>query len=118
MRRGEVWLVSLDPVRGSEIQKTRPAVIVSDDAVGILPLKVIVPLTEWKERFAVAQWLVRVAPDARNGLEKCSAADAFQVRSVAEERFVRNLGRLAPRIMEKVTRALAAVLSIQPRDVL
>jgi mRNA interferase MazF len=45
MRRGEVWLIALDPTLGAEIRKTRPAVIVNDDAIGLLPLKVIVPLT-------------------------------------------------------------------------
>jgi mRNA interferase MazF len=49
MRRGEVWLINLSPSLGAEIQKTRPAVIMNDDAIGILPLKVIVPITEWKE---------------------------------------------------------------------
>lgn len=39
MRRGEVWLINLDPTVGAEIKKTRPAVIVNDDAIGILPLK-------------------------------------------------------------------------------
>jgi len=48
MRRGEIWLINLDPTVGAEIRKTRPAVIVNDDAVGILPLKVIVPITDWK----------------------------------------------------------------------
>ena len=54
MRRGEVWLINLDPTVGSAIQKTRPAVIVNDDAIGILPLRVIVPITAWQERYAVA----------------------------------------------------------------
>jgi mRNA interferase MazF len=54
MRRGEAWLVNLDPTIGAEIKKTRPAVIVNDDAVGILPLKVIVPITEWRDRHTVA----------------------------------------------------------------
>ena len=36
MRRGEIWLINLDPTIGAEIKKTRPAVIVNDDAVGIL----------------------------------------------------------------------------------
>ena len=40
MQRSEVWLITLDPTVGAEIKKTRPAVIVNDDAVGILPLKV------------------------------------------------------------------------------
>jgi mRNA interferase MazF len=85
MRRGEVWFINLDPTVGAEIKKTRPVVIVSDDAIGILPLKVIVPVTEWKDRYAVAPWLVRLGPDAENGLDKPSAADAFQVRSVAQK---------------------------------
>lgn len=85
MRRGEVWLINLDPTIGDEIKKTRPAVIVNDDAVGILPLKVIVPITEWKDRYAVAPWMTRLEPDTENGLDKPSAADAFQVRSVAQD---------------------------------
>ena len=89
MRRGEVWLINLDPTIGSEITKTRPSVIVNDDSVGILPLKVIVPITEWKDRYAVAPWMVRLEPDRTNNLEKPSAADTFQVRSVSQERFVR-----------------------------
>ena len=43
MYRGEVWLINLDPTMGAEIRKTRPAVIVSSDAVGVLPLRVVVP---------------------------------------------------------------------------
>ena len=39
MKRGEVWQINLDPTVGSEIRKTRPAVIVNDDAVGVLPLR-------------------------------------------------------------------------------
>jgi mRNA interferase MazF len=46
MRRGEVWLINLDPSIGAEIRKTRPAVIVNDDAVGVLPLRVIVLRTQ------------------------------------------------------------------------
>jgi mRNA interferase MazF len=46
MQRGEVWLINLDPTIGAELRKTRPAIIVNDDAIGILPLKVIVPVTE------------------------------------------------------------------------
>jgi mRNA interferase MazF len=114
MRRGEIWLINLDPAIGAEIKKTRPAVIVNDDAIGILPLKVIVPITEWKERYSVAPWLVRLEPDVKNGLTKPSTADAFQVRSVAQERFVRRLGKLSDVIMQEVARALAVVLSIEP----
>ena len=112
MRRGEVWLINLDPTVGAEIKKTRPAVVVSDDAIGILPLKVIVPITEWRDHYAVAPWMVRLEPDAENGLSKPSAADAFQVRSVAQERFARRLGKLPDKVMREISRALAVVLNI------
>ena len=113
MNRGEVWLINLDPTVGREIRKTRPSVIVNDDAIGVLPLKVIDPVTEWKDHYAVAPWMIRLEPDAENGLDKPSAADAFQVRSVSQERFVRRLGRLADSVMQEITRALAIVLSIE-----
>lgn len=113
MRRGEVWLLNLDPTIGAEIKKTRPVVIVNDDEIGKLPLRVIVPLTDWKERYEVAEWLVRVEPDSRNGLAKISAADAFQVRSVSQERFVRHLGQLSEEILDAIGVALARVLHLK-----
>jgi len=110
MHRGEVWLVNLDPTIGSEIQKTRPAVIVSSDAVGILPIKVIVPFTDWKERYEIARWLVRIDPDPENGLTKPSAADALQIRSVSEQRLVRRLGALQLQQVEQIIEAVRKVL--------
>jgi mRNA interferase MazF len=112
VRRGEVWLINLDPSIGAEIKKTRPAVIVNDDSIGILPLKIIVPITEWKERYSVAPWMVRIQPTTENGLDKVSAADAFQVRSIDQTRMVRRLGILSELYIQNVTKALAIVLSI------
>ena len=48
MKQSEIWLTDLDPTKGAEIQKKRPVIIVSDDRLGKLPLKVIVPHTDWK----------------------------------------------------------------------
>jgi mRNA interferase MazF len=112
VQRGEVWLINLDPTVGAEIKKTRPAVIVNDDAIGILPLKVIVPVTEWKDRYAAALWMVQLEPSAENGLEKLSAIDAFQVRSVAQERFVRRIGKVSGSTMQGITKSLAVVFGI------
>lgn len=113
MRRGDVWLIGLDPTVGVEMKKTRPAVIVSSDAVGILPLKVIVPLSEWKDRYSVAPWMVRVEPSAENGLNKPSTADTFQVRSVSQIRFVRKLGVVSEAVLRDIAMALAIVLDIE-----
>ena len=114
MRRGEIWIINLSPTLGAEMQKTRPAVIVNDDEVGILPLKVIVPITDWKDRYAQAPWMVRLDPSSENGLSKVSTADAFQVRSVSEQRFVSCLGRLSPDNLEAIGNALRRVLQLLP----
>ena len=112
MRRGEIWLVKLNPTLGAEISKTRPAVIVNDDAVGVLPLKVIVPITNWSSAFAARPWMVRLEPDDVNGLSKLSGADAFQVRSVSEGRLVQPLGSLPETVMQRISGALAIVLNL------
>ena len=110
MLRGEVWLISLDPTVGAEIRKTRPAVIVSDDAIGVLPLRVVVPLTEWKDRYAMAPWLVPVDPDGDNNLDKRSAADAFQVRSVSKAKFVSRLGVVSAADLDAIVAAVQVVV--------
>lgn len=110
MHRGEIWLVNLDPTIGSEIRKTRPAVIISSELVGILPLKVIIPFTDWKDRYEIAAWMVRIDPDAQNGLIKVSAADALQIQSVSEQRLVRRLGFLQNGQVEQIVQAVMKVL--------
>lgn len=110
MKRGEIWLVNLDPTVGSEIQKTRPAVIVSSDLVGILPLKVIVPLTDWKDRYSNATWMVRIDPDSQNGLSKSSVADGLQIRSVSVQRLVKRVGLLSSLQIAQIVQAVVNVL--------
>jgi mRNA interferase MazF len=110
MDKGEVWLINLDPTIGSEIRKTRPAVIVNDNAIGVLPLRVIIPLTDWKDRYTIAPWMVRIDPDATNGLSKNSAADAFQIRSVSSERFVNRIGRLSKSDLQDILKAIQVVI--------
>jgi mRNA interferase MazF len=111
MRKAEIWLINLDPTLGAEIQKTRPAVIVNDDAIGVLPLRVIVPLTAWQD-YAIAAWMVRIDPDQSNGLSKPSAADAFQIRSVAQERFVNCIGCVSEQNLADILKAIQIVIGV------
>jgi hypothetical protein len=69
--------------------------------VGRLPLRIVVPITEWKDVFAKFSWFVHLPPTAENGLVKESGADAFQIKSLSEDRFVRNLGRSTAEQMEQ-----------------
>jgi mRNA interferase MazF len=98
--------VKFDPTVGSEIRKTRPAVVISSDSIGKLPIKLVAPMTEWKDAFRSCAWLVRIDPDVSNGLAKSSAADVLQLRGVDTVRFVSRIGHLAP---AQVTRIAAAV---------
>lgn len=113
MRKGEIWLINLDPTIGAEIRKTRPAVIISEDAIGILPLRVIVPLTDWKERYSIAPWMVSIVPEKQNGLSKVSAADAFQIRSVSRERFVQRVGVLNSEQVGQILKAVQIVIGAE-----
>lgn len=113
MNQGDVWLITLDPTVGAEIEKTRPCVIVNDDNLGKLPLKMVVPITDWKERFSMAPWMVRIEPSNGNGLDKDSAADCFQLRSISEKRFIKRIGKLDGRLVEQIRAALAIVLTIK-----
>lgn len=112
MTRGDVWLVNFDPTIGDEIRKTRPAVVVNDDAVGVLDLAVVVPITKWDDIFSGSPWIVRLLPTSSNGLVKPSAADTFQVKSVSTERFMKRMGMLSQKEMNDVSEALAIVLGI------
>ncbi len=111
--RGEVWLVDFDPSVGAEIRKIRPAVVVSRNDAGRLPLRVVVPLTAWQEPFSSWPWMTKVEAKPANGLTKDSAADAFQVRSQSLDRFVSRLGTLTPSQLEKVAKAVAAVVGVE-----
>jgi mRNA interferase MazF len=85
---------------------------VNDDALGRLPLKVIVPLTDWKEKYEIAPWMIKIRPDSKNGLKKDSSADCFQIRSVSQERFIEKLGIIPDFILDEIKSGLSKVLSI------
>ncbi len=112
MKQSEIWLINLDPTIGAEIKKIRPVIIINDNYLGKLPLKIIVPLTDWKERYAIAVWMVQIIPDKQNKLSKTSAADCFQIRSVSENRFIKKVGIISLNQLEKIQFAITQVLSI------
>lgn len=78
--RGEIWLVNFDPTVGAEIRKTRPAIIISSNAVGRLPVKLVAPITDWKDHYVGNIWHIRIDPNKTNGLSKSSAVDALQLK--------------------------------------
>jgi mRNA interferase MazF len=112
MRQSEIWLIDLDPTKGAEIQKKRPAIVVNDDRLGKLPLKIVIPITDWKERYDIAPWMVKIEPDASNGLSKTSCADCFQIRSLSQERLIKKLGYIDTVTLDEIKDAIRKVLAL------
>ena len=110
MKQGEIWQVRLEPTVGAEINKLRPALIINIDALGKLPLKIIAPITEWKEHYSNYPWMIKITPTEKNGLAKVSSVDCFQVRSVSVERFSGMLGSVEPDIITRVQEAVVRVI--------
>ncbi len=110
MFRGEVWQMSMAKPLVSSEGDTRMVVILSSDAMGALPLKVVVPLTPWKEGYASAPWMVRLPPVLHSGLESSMAADALQVRSVSTVRLIKRMGELPDGFITQITGAISLVL--------
>lgn len=115
MRRGEIWDVNLEPVRGSEANRRRPAVVVSNDAansaVGRLGRGVVtvVPLTSNVtniRRFHV------LLPAAKTGLNRDSKAQTEQIRALAFERFVSRLGAVPAALMKAIEDAMRIQLDL------
>jgi mRNA interferase MazF len=113
-KRGEVWIVDLDPTRGAEIQKRRTAVVMSLDGLAKLPIHIIVPITGWQPGFASSPWFYKLVPTKRNGLAKESGADAFQLRSVSRERFIEKIGSLGAEELDEIAYRVALCIGLKP----
>jgi mRNA interferase MazF len=115
MRRGEICLVDLAPARGSEADKQRPAVIVSNDGANATATRLgrgvvtVVPVTSNVER--VYPFQVLLEADA-TGLAHDSKAQAEQVRSVAVERIGQNVGFVPAPVMTQLDQALRLHLAL------
>src|SRR5262249_8703984 len=111
-RRGEVWLVDFDPALGAEIRKVRPAVVISMDSIGRLPLRMVVPITDSKPLYSNFPWFVELPGTTSNGVTKDSGADCFQTKSVSEARFVRQLGVVTAAQLDEIASAIGLCVVI------
>ena len=115
MRRGEIRLVNLDPVVGSEASKRRPAVIVSNDAANATAERLVrgvitvVPVTSNVERVYPFQVLLAAAS---TGLRVDSKAQAEQVRSIAVQRVGPQCGWVPADVMVRLDEALRLHLAL------
>lgn len=115
MLRGEIRLVDLEPARGSEANKRRPAVVVSNDRANSVAARLgrgvvtIVPIISNTSRIFPFQALL---PGAVTGLRQDSKAQADQVRSISIERLGAVLGRVPSDVMAQIDDALRLHLAL------
>ncbi|HAX75790.1 MAG TPA: PemK family transcriptional regulator [Cyanobacteria bacterium UBA11372] len=115
-RRGEIWLVQLDPSRGQEIQKTRPAVVISSDLFSSIPMRIIIPVATWQPKFQNRPFMIPIQRTDDNGLDSDSAGNVLQVRSVTTERFVRCLGQVSSAVMQELLAGLIICVDYAPES--
>ncbi|WP_051906598.1 MULTISPECIES: type II toxin-antitoxin system PemK/MazF family toxin [unclassified Sulfurospirillum] len=109
--QSEIWMVEFYPKVGSEIAKLCPAVVVSSNEIGRLPLKTIVPITEWSAQYAHYPWMVKLEVSTQNGLSKTSAVDCFQIKNFSHERFSEKLGVVDAVTLELLHTTIAQTLN-------
>jgi mRNA interferase MazF len=112
--RGEIWNINFDPQVGKEIQKIRPAVVMSIAGAGRLPLHIVVPITSGHEGFRRYFWMVELRATVSNGLSNDSFADSFQVKSISVERFLDKRGSLTEDDLERIAAAIALCVGYRP----
>ncbi len=102
LKTGEIWLVSLDPTVGSEIQKTRPCVVVSPAEMhDFLRTVIVAPMTTGSRP---AGFRIPVTFQGKSGLILLD-----QIRTLDKSRLVKRVGAVHPATLEKTLRTLQAV---------
>lgn len=107
MNRGEIWLVNFDPRIGSEIRKTRPAVIASRQPFNRLHRTVLVVPLSSAHHGTEFPLLIAMRSGGRPAV-----AVVDQIKAAAKERFIRKLGVASPEEMEQISEALGTLLSL------
>ncbi len=70
------------------------------------------PITDWKEKYSIAPWMVKLTPDENNGFSKISVADCLQLRSISQERLSTKIVEIDLVTQNEIKSALTKVLDL------
>ena len=112
-RRGEIYLVALDPTVGHEIKKTRPALVIQNDITNeYLGTTIVAPITS-SVRLPLSPTHVLIVKGAPSGLDVTSVAQCEQIRTVDRARLIKPIGRLDPNVILQVDEAITITLGLK-----
>jgi len=103
IRRGEIWRVRFDPIEGSEIGKTRPALVLQNDLGNRYADTTIVAVIT--ARVKDLPTLVEIEPSKTNGLRRPCAVNLSHLRTISQSRLVARIGRLEQEYLSRIERA-------------
>jgi mRNA interferase MazF len=112
-RRGEIYLVALDPTVGHEIKKTRPALVIQNDVTNEYSATTIVlPITS-TVRPPLSPTHILILKGAPSGLAVTSVALCEQIRVVDRARLLKQIGYLDPKLIPQLDEAIAITLALK-----
>ena len=111
LKRGEIYVVNFDPAAGSEIKKTRPALILQNDiANAFSPVTIVAAISSFRKDVLYPTEVIVLPPEG--GLAVDSAVLLNQIRTIDKQRLVKRLGDLEEETMNRVDRALEISLGL------
>ena len=111
VKRGDIWLVSLDPTIGHEIKKSRPAVIIQNDLGNkYSPITILAPITS--QNIEKIYPIEVILAKRGSGLEKDSKVLLNQIRSIDKRRLIKKVSKLDEETMLSVDEALRISLDL------
>jgi mRNA interferase MazF len=105
--------VDLDSIRSQEIQKTRSVIVISTDLFAPIPLRTVIPITTWQDKFNRRPFMVKLPATEINGLARDSAANVLQVCGLLTQRFVKRLGQIKPDVMTEILAGLVICMDYE-----
>ena len=92
----------------------RPVIIISAESFSSIPLRIIIPITSWQEKFSDRPFMIKISASPENQLDRDSAGNALQVRSISTERFVKKLGQVPEEILQELLSCLIVCVDYDP----
>ncbi len=111
-RLGSVWLVCFDPSIGTEIRKTRPAVIISETAFNQRSKITVLPITSSNPSDRLRPVIVPLVPSVANGLSSNSFVLCVDPMTFDKRRLIQCLGQIEPNQLQEIQQILARYLEL------